>query len=76
MNLTMKPTFEVVGYPCQYVVRKGEPQRNAFLKYMAPFFLYAYPNGGEDGEECTSLSDAHHYLLSMGSESPLEEVAP
>jgi hypothetical protein len=36
--------------------------------------LYVYPNGDEEDFEFDSIEEAHAYLLSVGSESPWEEV--
>lgn len=73
MKLKLRETFEFVGYPCEYVVRKGEPQQNAFAKFLFPFYAAAFPHGGEAGKECGSRLEVHEYLIAQGSESPWEE---
>jgi hypothetical protein len=36
--------------------------------------VYAYPNGDQEDVEFNTIEEAHAYLLSVGSESPWEEV--
>ncbi len=36
--------------------------------------VYAYPNGDQEDVEFNTIEEAHAYLLSVGSESPWEQV--
>jgi hypothetical protein len=36
--------------------------------------VYAYPDGDQEDFEFDTIEEAHAYLLSVGSESPWEEV--
>jgi len=36
--------------------------------------IYVYPHGNHDDFEFDTIKEAHEYLISVGSESPWEEV--
>jgi hypothetical protein len=57
--------------------RIGAPDVLAYVIMTDTGAVYAYPFGkwGEDSSQlCNSLLEAHAYFLSVGSESPWEEV--
>ena len=54
-----------------------ESGRLAYVIMLNTGAVYAYPfglGGNDSGKLCDSLWKAHIYLLSVGSESPWEEV--
>ena len=79
MNLTLRDGWTMTIDASGYInwKRIGAPDALAYVITTDTGAVYAYPFGkwGEDSMElCDSLLKAHAYLLSVGSESPWEEV--
>jgi hypothetical protein len=55
------------------IYREGESWGHAYALIESKG-IYVYPNGGMNDFEFDSIEEAHAYLLSVGSESPWEEV--
>ena len=56
-----------------WVYKEGENWESAYAQFMDEK-VYVYPDGDGEDFEFNSIEDAHAYLLSVGSESPWEEV--
>ena len=57
----------------EWIHPEGEDWERAYA-LLESKGVYVYPNGGSDDFEFDSIEQAHACLLSVGSESPWEEM--